>query len=301
MQAGRIEIKPTGFFESSELNRLDGGSLLRQRGSGLWRSILVIATIEAKSANPSRWTSRVLMPPSTRTPCMAWFRINRLSRSDAILWPGIENLARRVGGSPIRVLDVASGGGDVPIALAKRALRSGLNVQVEGCDVSLEAVQYARRQAELSGLSLRFFNLDLLNEPIPPGYDVVTCSLFLHHLAEADASIFLRKAAGATNRLLLVNDLLRGPVGYLMAWFACRLLTLSPVVRYDGPVSVAGAFTLSEVRELAKSAGLEGEPGRRCWPRADFSCHGAVDGGPGADPAALDAARLTIWDGIDRS
>jgi SAM-dependent methyltransferase len=194
-------------------------------------------------------------------------RINRLSRSDAILWPAIEHLARSAGGSPIRVLDVASGGGDVPIALAKRALRSGLNVRVEGCDVSLEAVRYARRQAEQSGLSLRFFNLDVLNEPIPLGYDVVTCSLFLHHLTEADACSFLRKAAGATGRLILVNDLVRGPIGYLLAWSACRLLSRSPVVRYDGPVSVAGAFSLAEVRELAKSAGLEGVSLTRRWPR----------------------------------
>jgi 2-polyprenyl-3-methyl-5-hydroxy-6-metoxy-1,4-benzoquinol methylase len=194
-------------------------------------------------------------------------RINRLSRSDAILWPAIERLARNWGDSPIRVLDVASGGGDVPIALAKRALRSGLRVQVEGCDVSLEAVRYARRQAEQSGLSLRFFNLDVLNEPIPAGYDVVTCSLFLHHLAEAEASSFLRRAADATGRLLLVNDLVRGPIGYLLAWSACRLLTRSPVVRYDGPVSVAGAFTLAEVRELAERAGLEGVSLTRRWPR----------------------------------
>ena len=116
-------------------------------------------------------------------------------------------------------------------------------MQVEGCDISPEAVRFARRRAEQSGLSLRFFNLDVLNEPIPAGYDVVTCSLFLHHLAEADARSFLRKAADATSRLLLVNDLVRGPVGYLLAWSACRLLTRSPVVRHDGPVSVAGAFT----------------------------------------------------------
>ncbi len=193
-------------------------------------------------------------------------RINRLSRSDAILWPAIERVARTHPGSAIRVLDVASGGGDVAIALAKRASRAGLDLEVEGCDVSPEAVRYARRQADRSGLSLRFFNLDVLNEPIPAGYDVVTCSLFLHHLAEADARSFMRNAAGATSRLFLVNDLVRGPVGYLLAWSACRLLTRSPVVWHDGPVSVAGAFTLAEVRELAESAGLAGVTLTRHWP-----------------------------------
>jgi 2-polyprenyl-3-methyl-5-hydroxy-6-metoxy-1,4-benzoquinol methylase len=194
-------------------------------------------------------------------------RINRLSRSDAILWPAIERLARASQGRPIRVLDVASGGGDVPIALAKRARRAGLTVEIEGCDVSPEAVRYAHRQAEENGLVLRFFELDALKEPIPAGYDVITCSLFLHHLDEADACSFLRKAADATGRLVLINDLKRGPVGYLLAWWGCHVLSRSPVVWHDGPVSVAGAFTLAEVRLIAASAGLTGVSLTSHWPR----------------------------------
>jgi 2-polyprenyl-3-methyl-5-hydroxy-6-metoxy-1,4-benzoquinol methylase len=194
-------------------------------------------------------------------------RINSLSRSDAILWPAIERLARASRGQPIRVLDVATGGGDVPIALAKRARRLGIAVEIDGCDVSLDAVRYAGSRAEENGLSLRFFELDVLKEPVPAGYDVVTCSLFLHHLDEADAVAFLRKAADATSRLLLVNDLVRGPAGYLLAWLGCRVLSRSPVVRHDGPVSVAGAFTLAETRTIAASAGLTGVSLTSHWPR----------------------------------
>jgi 2-polyprenyl-3-methyl-5-hydroxy-6-metoxy-1,4-benzoquinol methylase len=193
-------------------------------------------------------------------------RINRFSRSDAILWPAIERLAHARGGAPIRVLDVATGGGDVPIALAKRALRAGLAVQIEGCDVSPDAVCYARQRAEQRGLNLRFFDLDVLGAPIPSGYDVITSSLFLHHLDENDASAFLRRAAEATSGLLLVNDLVRGPAGYLLAWVGCRFLSRSPVVWYDGPVSVAGAFSLAEARNLAVSAGLDGASISRRWP-----------------------------------
>lgn len=194
-------------------------------------------------------------------------RINWFSRSDAILWPAIERLARARKGRSIRVLDVASGGGDVPIALAKRAARLGLAVDIEGCDVSPEAVRYALRQAEPTGLALRFFQLDALKDPLPAGYDVVTCSLFLHHLDEPDAVSFLQKAAASASRLLLVNDLERGSVGYWLAWWGCHLLTRSPVVWHDGPVSVAGAFTLAEVRTIAANAGLTGASLTRHWPR----------------------------------
>ena len=145
---------------------------------------------------------------------------------------------------------------------------------------------HARQQAEQSGLAVRFFTLDVLREPIPPGFDVVTCSLFLHHLDEADASGFLRKAADATGRLLLVNDLVRGPVGYLLAWWGCRFLSRSPIVRHDGPVSVAGAFTPGEVRKLAANAGLDGREPHQATGRADFSCLGAVDVGASRSVAA---------------
>jgi len=193
-------------------------------------------------------------------------RINLLSRSDAILWPSIERLARTNRGSTIRVVDLATGGGDVPLALAQRALRAGLDVRIEGCDVSEQAIEIARRNGAAAGLSVSFFTLDVLNEALPAGYDIVTCSLFLHHLDDANAVALLRKAADVTGRILLINDLVRGPVAFALAWTGCHLLTRSPVVRHDGPVSVAAAFSLGEARMLAQRAGLASATLVRRWP-----------------------------------
>jgi len=194
-------------------------------------------------------------------------RINRVSRSDAIFWPAIAGLARASGGAAVRVLDVASGGGDVPIALALRAARAHLEVRIEGCDISPEAVRFAQQKATARGAAVRFFTLDALADSIPEGYDVVTCSLFLHHLDEADAVGLLRRMADASLRLVLVDDLIRSRVGYAVAWAGCRLLSRSPIVRHDGPVSVSSAFTPEEVRELARRAGLGEVSLMRHWPR----------------------------------
>ena len=70
----------------------------------------------------------------------------------------------------------------------------------------------------------------------------------------------------AARRLLLVNDLERSLVGLLLAVAGTRLLTRSPVVHYDGPWSVAAAFTVAEARRLARAAGLAGARVTRCWP-----------------------------------
>ena len=70
-------------------------------------------------------------------------RINRVSRSASMYWPELRRLAKSQHGRPVRVLDLACGGGDVPIALARRAVRSGLNIAIEGCDKSAAAVHFA--------------------------------------------------------------------------------------------------------------------------------------------------------------
>ncbi len=194
-------------------------------------------------------------------------RINRLSRSHMILWPSIARLAQDSAGAMVRVLDVASGGGDVCIALARRASILRCKVRVDGCDISPEAVNFAQRRADAHGVPVRFFTLDALSQSIPDGYDVVTCSLFLHHLDDAGALGLLRAMADAAGRLVLVNDLVRGRLGYALAWAGCRLLSRSAIVRHDGPASVAAAFTVPEARELALRAGLEGVKVTRHWPR----------------------------------
>jgi SAM-dependent methyltransferase len=158
----------------------------------------------------------------------------------------------------LRVLDVASGGGDVPIALVRRALRSGVNIALQGCDKSAPAVQYASEQAAALALPVRFFTLNAQTQDLPSGFDVIVSSLFLHHLDEFDAVGLLRRMAASAGKLILINDLLRGPVEFALAWAGCRLLSRSKVVRHDGPVSVRAAFTMGEMRDLASRAGLEG-------------------------------------------
>src|SRR5262249_12014863 len=110
------------------------------------------------------------------------------------------------------------------------------------------------------------FHLDALRDQLPNDYDVITCSLFLHHLTDEQAIDLLRRMACSARKLVLINDLVRSPWGYLLAILATRTLTLSPVVHSDGPQSVASAFTVSEALDMAKRAGWNEIQIRRHWP-----------------------------------
>jgi 2-polyprenyl-3-methyl-5-hydroxy-6-metoxy-1,4-benzoquinol methylase len=195
-------------------------------------------------------------------------RINFLSRTAGALWSPIKRLALTEPARHWRVLDVACGGGDVSVAIARRARTHSLHITVDGCDLSHTAVAHATMQAAASHLEdLRFFEHDALARDLPPGYDVVMCSLFLHHFDENDAVTLLRRMADAAGRLVLVSDLRRSRTGNLLAWLTCHLVTRSPVVHIDGPRSARAAFSLVEARDLAARSGLEGAGLRRCWPQ----------------------------------
>lgn len=194
-------------------------------------------------------------------------RINRLSGSGRIVWSAIEKLAAADPARKWRVLDLASGGGDVAMDVARRAAGRRVNIQVDACDVSPFAVRYATAKAvERRIANVHFFQKDVLNEPLPDGYDVVMSSLFLHHLDEPVAAELLSKMAAVAQRLVLVNDLCRSTLGFVLAWLGCHLLTRSPVVHIDGPLSVRAAFSIDEVREIAGSIGLNGAKVDACWP-----------------------------------
>jgi SAM-dependent methyltransferase len=172
-----------------------------------------------------------------------------------------------------RVLDLASGGGDVVIGLARRAAQRGLPIEFLGLDVSPLAVGVARERAAAAGLarkqSLRveFSVADVLSDPLPANVDVVMSTLFLHHLTENAALGLLERMRDAAQQKLLVNDLRRSRPGYWLAQCACRLLSRSYVVRFDGPASVNAAFSLDEARRLAQQAGLVGARLKRFWPQ----------------------------------
>jgi hypothetical protein len=135
---------------------------------------------------------------------------------------------------------------------------------VDGCDLSPTAVAYAHGQSAPSGGS--FFVHDALADPVPPGYDALTCSLFVHHLDTQQTLTLFKRFRESDAKLVVISDLERCRAGLWSAYLITRLLTRSPVVHYDGPVSVRAAYTLSEIARLLREAGLHGARLRRAWP-----------------------------------
>jgi SAM-dependent methyltransferase len=195
-------------------------------------------------------------------------RIQRVRGTARLLWREVARCAAERPGEPVRLLDVACGGGDVAAAVAVRARGAGVRVEVAGCDRSGVAIAAARRRAERAGVEMDLFEVDVLRDRIPDGYDVIASGLFLHHLSEDEALRLLAGMRQAARRTIWIDDLARSLLGWLYAYVAGRLLSRSSTLHVDSLLSVRAAFTHQEAAVLAERAGLRGARLARRWPES---------------------------------
>lgn len=185
-------------------------------------------------------------------------RINRLLGGVRLSRRALDRLTDGEQG-PVSMLDVGTGGADIPVALLADARRRGRLLEITAVDSRAEVVDAARalRPAIDRVRGLTILVADGRSLPFPDGsYDVVHASMVLHHLAGAPAVELLREMGRVARRGVIVNDLSRG----WLHWAGARLLTLvatrNEYTRYDGPLSVRRAWSRPEMRGLLADAGL---------------------------------------------
>ena len=169
------------------------------------------------------------------------------------------------GMSSVRVLDVATGSADIPLALNRWAHHRGLDLEVVGLDISDEILAEARHT--VGSCAIQLVKGDARRLPFDDRtFDVVLCSLALHHLDSIGACSALREMWRVARRAVIVIDLRRSYPAYAGTWMVTRAFARNRMTRHDGPLSVLRAYTPREVGALATAAGLEGWAVRRRWP-----------------------------------
>jgi ubiquinone/menaquinone biosynthesis C-methylase UbiE len=159
----------------------------------------------------------------------------------------------------VSLLDVGTGGADIPVSLLADAARRGRSLRLTAIDSRaevLEAARVARPSLDaIGGLSLAV--ADGLALPYSDGaFDVAHSSMVVHHLERPDAVAMLRELTRVARVGIALNDLVRGDLYWAGAWVMSHTLTLNRLTRNDAPLSVRRAYTRQELRELVGESGL---------------------------------------------
>ena len=155
------------------------------------------------------------------------------------------------------VLDVGAGSGELLRVTAAWARETGRTMR--GVGLELNERSAAAILEESSGfpeitsirgnaMALPFNNTD---------FDYVICSLFTHHFVEEQVVQILREMNRVARRRIIVIDLHRHPMAYLLYTTLGKLVLKNRLLRHDGALSILKSFKPDELFALAKRAGLQ--------------------------------------------
>lgn len=146
------------------------------------------------------------------------------------------------------LLDIGSGGGDVPRALARWAARDGFELRITAIDPDERAYAFASSQPTTPALTFRrAFSSELVAEG--ERFDVVTSNHVLHHLSPQELGGLLRDSELLSKRLALHSDIERTRIGF--ALFSLATLPLrGSFIREDGLTSIRRCYLAKELRAV---------------------------------------------------
>ena len=187
-------------------------------------------------------------------------RVNRWFGGVATTQKMVERAAQISGATNLSLLEVAAGSGEVPEIIRQRLSRRGIDLDVTLLDRASSHLA-ARNSAGGNHIpKSRRVVADALVLPFADGaFDLVSCSLFAHHLDAHQLATFVREALRVSRRALLVNDLIRHRLHLALAWAGFPLMR-SRVAWLDGLTSVRRSYLPEEMRGVISSAFPETVP-----------------------------------------
>jgi ubiquinone/menaquinone biosynthesis C-methylase UbiE len=166
--------------------------------------------------------------------------INRYFGGTRVMRWLVEYVAKATGARDLSLLDVAAGSGDI-VASVKRDLDlHGIQLRTVLLDQSAAHMPHETRGVVGNALALPFRD---------GSFDLVSCSLFAHHLEPNEFLMFVNEALRVCRRAVLINDLRRG-VMHLATFYAGMPLYRSRLTRHDGVASVRRAYTPAEMHAM---------------------------------------------------
>jgi len=184
-------------------------------------------------------------------------RINRWLGGVALSAAAIDAIAAHR--AEVTLLDVGTGGADIPAGLILRASARQRRLHAVGIDSRPEVLAAALRvrpyEATHNAIELHVGDGRRLGYA-DRSFDVVHASLLLHHLDPPGAVDLLREMGRVARLGVVINDLDRTRAGWLGAWLLGHTLTSNRYTRYDAPLSVRRAYRPHEAAAMLHAAGL---------------------------------------------
>lgn len=161
-------------------------------------------------------------------------------------------------GQALTILDVGSGRGDLLRRVWRHARKRHVPVRLTGIDIDAWSAS-AARQATPEYMDIAYQVANIFD--VDATADFIVCSHTTHHMDDNTLARFIRWLETHARRGWFICDLHRHPAAYALAKLILRFAPVNSMVRNDGAVSVARAFTAEDWRRILKQAGISADIG----------------------------------------
>ena len=165
-------------------------------------------------------------------------------------------------GEKLSILDACTGFGDIPRLIVESARQQGSQVKVLAMDMQPATLDIARRGSDLFP-EISYVQADVRSFESRERFDIVLCSLALHHFTWSEAVGILQRLRRLSGRTVLISDLMRSVTGLLGVYLLTSTIYRDPMTKFDGRLSIRRAFSFGEMKKLAVEAGWDGFGHRR--------------------------------------
>lgn len=182
--------------------------------------------------------------------------INRLLGGNSVTLKGLKKiLSKSSKTKTITIVDLGCGHGDILRDVAKFGRKNSYKFKLIGIDANNAAIDYAKALSK-DYPELSFETIDIFSEDFKKQtYDVVLCTLFLHHFKNNELIPFLKSTVQKASIGVIVNDLHRHKLAYYL-FKMIGLFIKNKMVREDGLTSVLRAFKRNELETILTKTGV---------------------------------------------
>ncbi len=200
-----------------------------------------IHTYVKRVVTPELLDTDAASPPEVQRTLADLRRINRWFGGISTTRRLLERVLARCPSPELTLLDVGAGSGDVSLTAAAQLQRKA----------KIKVTLLDRMPAHLPRNGASRIGGDALSLPFrDASFDLVNCSLLVHHLEPAQVSRFITEALRVARRAVLLNDLRREPLHLALMYAGYPLF--SRLTLHDGIASVRRAYTPDELAAILR-------------------------------------------------
>src|SRR5664279_5517380 len=161
----------------------------------------------------------------------------------------LRRIASATGETKLSLLEIGAGRGDLPVQACSRLAAANIELRVTLVD---------RIPSHLPRNTVNSVAADALHLPFrDESFDVVSCSLFVHHFEPDEVPLLVNEALRVCSKAVLINDLIRSRVHLGLVYMGLPLFA-SPITWHDAPASVKRAYTMGEMKSMIATLPVTG-------------------------------------------